>query len=86
MKIDAIKECKKKILEGYCLDGKKYHLFLILFDNLGFQVCGGKHNKLGYEQYTSLEIVDVSKESLIEWGVYPNKADNKQGNSQNQIR
>ena len=33
-----------------------------------------------YEQYTALEIVDVSKESLIEWGVYPNKKENKPGN------
>ena len=80
VRVDAIKDCKNKILEGYSLDGKKYNLFLILFDNLGFRVRGGKNNKVGYEQYTALEIVDVSKESLIEWGVYPNKKENKPGN------
>ena len=29
---------------------------------------------------TALEIVNVPKELLIEWGIYPNKAENKAGN------
>ena len=67
-------------MKGYPLEGKKYDLFLILFHNLGFRVHGGKNNKIGYEQYTALEIVNVPKELLIEWGVCPNKAENKAGN------
>ena len=77
VRVDAIQDCKKKILKGYPLDGKKYDMFLLLFDNLGFRVRGGKDNKIGYEQYTALEIVNISKESLIEWGVYPNKENNE---------
>ena len=42
IRVDAIKDCKSKILAGYPLKGKKYDLFLILFDNLGFRVRGGK--------------------------------------------
>ena len=80
VRIDGIQDCKNRILKGYPLEGKKYDLFLILFDNLGFRVRGGKNNKIGYEQYTALEIVNVPKESLIEWGIYPNKAENKAGN------
>lgn len=49
VRVDAIKDCKNKILEGYSLDGKKCNLFLILFDNLGFRVRGGNNNKVGYE-------------------------------------
>ena len=79
VRLDNIKDCEKKILSGYNLDGKKYDLFLILFDNLGFRVRGGKTNRIGYEQYTALEIVNVTKASLIEWGVYPNKETNQPG-------
>ena len=77
VRVDAIQDCKKKILKGYPLDGRNYDMFLLLFDNLGFRVRGGKDNKIGYEQYTALEIVNISKESLIEWGVYPNKKNNE---------
>lgn len=73
VRIEAINDCKNKILTGYSVEGKKYDMFLILFDNLGFRVRGGKNNKIGYEQYTALEIVNISKEALTEWGVYPNK-------------
>ena len=34
VRIDAIKDSKNKILAGYPLKGKRYDLFLILFDNL----------------------------------------------------
>ena len=36
VRVGAIKGNKNKILDGYPLAGKKYDLFLILFDNLGF--------------------------------------------------
>ena len=81
IRVDAIKDCKSKILAGYPLKGKKYDLFLILFDNLGFRVRGGKNLKVGYEQYTALELVNIPKELLIEWGVYPDKEKNKEGKS-----
>ena len=42
VRVDAIKGSKEVILDGYSFEGKKYDLFLILFDNLGFRVCGGK--------------------------------------------
>ena len=79
VRIDAIKDSKKKILAGYPLDGKKYDLFLILFDNLGFRVRGGKNLKVGFEQYTALELVNIPKEKLVDWGVYPNKEKNLPG-------
>ena len=69
VRVEAIKDSKNKILEGYLLAGKKYDLFLILFDNLGFRIRGGKNLKVGYDQYTALELVNVPKSSLIEWGV-----------------
>lgn len=72
VRIDGIKDCREKIMKGYSFDGKKYDLFLILFDNLGFRIRGGKNTQVGYEQYTALEIVNVSKNELIDWGVYPN--------------
>ena len=81
IRVDAIKDCKNKILAGYPLEGKRHDLFLILFDNLGFRVRGGKNLKVGYDQYTALELVNIPKESLIEWGVYPNKKQNKPGKS-----
>ena len=79
VRVDAINDSKKKILAGYPLEGKKYDLFLILFDNLGFRIRGGKTLKVGYEQYTALELVNIPKESLIKWGVYPNRKENKAG-------
>ena len=80
VRVDAINDSKNKILAGYPLEGKKYDLFLILFDNLGSRVRGGKNLKVGYEQYTALELVNIPKTSLIKWGVYPNKEENKPGN------
>ena len=80
VRVGAIKGSKNKILAGYPLAGKKYDLFLILFDNLGFRVRGGKNLKVGYDQYTALELVNIPKDSLIEWGVYPDKQNNKPGN------
>ena len=35
--------------------------------------------KVGYEQYTAIELVNIPKETLIDWGVYPNKENNTQG-------
>ena len=61
VRIDAIKDSKNKILAGYPLKGKRYDLFLILFDNLGFRCRGGKNLKVGYEQYTALELVNIPK-------------------------
>ena len=79
VRVDAINDSKNKILAGYPLEGKKYDLFLILFDNLGFRIRGGKTLKVGYEQYTALELVNIPKESLVKWGVYPDKKENKAG-------
>ena len=79
VRVDAIKDCKEKILDGYSFEGKKYDLFLILFDNLGFRIRKGKTSKVGYEQYTAIEIVNVPKIQLIEWGIYPNKEKNIPG-------
>ena len=81
VRLDSLKDSNAKILAGYSFEGKKYDLFLILFDNLGFRVRGGKDNKVGYEQYTALEIVNISKKQLIEWGVYPNAKTNAPGKS-----
>ena len=79
VRIEGINDCKNKILKGYSLEGKKYDLFLLLFDNLGFRVRGGKNKKIGYDEYTALQIVNIKKASLIEWGVYPNKEKNIPG-------
>lgn len=79
VRVNTIKDSKSKILAGYPLAGKKYDLFLILFDNLGFRVRGGKNLKVGYDQYTAIELVNIPKATLIDWGIYPNKEKNTKG-------
>lgn len=79
VRISQIKDCREKILKGYDFNGKKYGLFLVLFDNLGFRIRGGRERKIGYDQYTAIQIVFITKEKLINWGVYPNPEKNKLG-------
>jgi hypothetical protein len=73
-RMDSIQSFQDKLNDGLNFKGKRYDLFLILFDNLGFRTRGA--GRVGYEQYTPMQIVNIKKESLIEWGVYPNRNNN----------
>ena len=42
-----------------------HDLWLLLYDNIGFKI------KKGYDQYTAMQWVRVSKEKMIEWQLYP---------------
>lgn len=78
---DCVRVFQEKLEEGYCFDGKKYDLFLILFDNLGFKVRG-RAGRVGYDQYTPLQIINVKKQDMIRWGVYPDRESGREGEFQ----
>ena len=50
-----------------------FNLLMILYDNIGFRRRGGKTTGVGYDQFTALQIVEIEKEDLINWGIYPDK-------------
>ena len=60
---------KKKLSEGWSPRGRKWDMVIYLFDNLGFKSLGGK--KVGYEQFTTVQIISIPRVKLIEWGIYP---------------
>jgi len=49
-----------------------HDLWLLLYDNIGFKV------KKGYEQFTAMQWVRISKEKLTDWGLYPKEGDTLQ--------
>lgn len=75
VRTEAVRSFNKQLEKGYSFANKKYDLFFILFDNLGFRVRGS--GRVGYDQYTALQIINVKKEKLIEWGVYPKAGENE---------
>ena len=63
-RICSIKVVHDEIMKGLPA-GDPHDLWLLLFDNVGFRM------QKGYEQYTAMQWVRVSKEILVSWGIYP---------------
>ena len=52
---------------------------MMLYDNIGFRRRGGKTCGVGYDQFTALQIIEIKKEDLMKWGVYPKDSSEGEG-------
>ena len=58
---------------------------MMLYNNIGFRKRGGKTMGVGYDQFTALQIVEIKKEDLIKWGIYPDRAKGDQGDDEFEV-
>ena len=73
VRLDSKLKMNNQFSTGFLFSQKKFNLFMVLYDNVGFRRRGGKKGGVGYDQYTALQIIDIEKEHLIKWGVYPDR-------------
>ena len=68
VRLDQTKRGANNIAKGLELD--PHDLIMILYDNIGFRRKG---TTPGYEQFTAIQLLRVTKKTLQEWGIYSKK-------------
>lgn len=71
VRLDNKNKTRDLFSRGFSFRNKRFNLLMILYDNVGFRRRAGKTGGVGYDQYTALQIVDIPKEKLIDWNIYP---------------
>ena len=79
VRLDSIVKERANFSSGFSFAGKKFSLLMMLYDNIGFRRRGGKTCGVGYDQFTALQIIEIKKEDLMKWGVYPKDSSEGEG-------
>ena len=72
VRIKDIRSCDSALLNGMMDTQVDSHdLWLLLYDNIGFRICGSQP---GWLQYVAMQLLRIPKETLQKWDIYPDPA------------
>lgn len=66
-RLKNLRDVNEKILQGWRFIEKKWCVVVVVYDNIGFKVRG---KRAGYDQYTGIQVITISKERLKKAGFY----------------